>query len=341
MKQIDFAQSLNCSGLPEGTEAILRESAILVTSYPDYSHSLLKELLEEKLGIPKEAVTFGAGTTEIIFNLPYILKKGEVLIPSPTFWQYEAANRRLDHSVINRFELKEEDDFKADYDELREKVSKSKVLYLCNPNNPTSKLYNVEFLQKLVEEFPETDFVVDETYLFFDENFDRESLMKFALSHKNLYVVMSFSKFFSMPGLRVGVLVSQPENIEKYEKHRIPYTMSPMAGTVLEHVLKDQRFILDSRTRYRDQIGEAYRLGKEQLPPDSCKLIKPEGPFMLVKLLQDATASQVEKTLADKDILIRDCTEMQGLGEKWIRVSCRNREDMSLLFTNLTDILNK
>lgn len=340
MKEIDFSLNLNFLGAPEGTEDVARDAAILITRYPDHSSKELKELAENKFGVDKNAVTFGAGTTEIIYNLPHVLRRGRVLIPRPSFWQFKAASRRDGRQIV-RMDTTEEEDFRLEYEELRSHIEESSVVFLCNPNNPTSRLFKTKEIKDLVDQFPDVDFVVDETYLLFMDDFDIRSLMQFAPSRKNLYVITSLSKFFVIPGLRLGMMVSSTQNIRRYEEGVAPYTVSPMAGKVLGHVLNDEAFIDTTRATYKEKIPEAYALGTKMLPHDQCTLIKPEGPFMLIKLTQGTTSGMVRDALANLGIMVRDCEEIEGLGNQWIRASCRSTEEMTLLFSNLADILRR
>lgn len=340
MKEIDFAFNLNFLGTPEGTEDVAKDAAVLISRYPDHSSKELKELVEKKFGVDKSAVTFGAGTTEIIYNLPHVLRRGRVLIPSPSFWQFKVASQRNDRQVV-RLDTTAEKDFELEYENLLSHLKESSVVFLCNPNNPTSRFLKTDEIKDLVNKFPDVDFVVDETYLLFMDDFDTRSLMLFASSRKNLYVVTSFSKFFVIPGLRLGMMVSSPKNISRYEEGVAPYTVSPMAGPILGHVLNNQAFIDAARATYKEKIPEAYRLGTEILPSDRCTLLKPEGPFMLIKLTQATTSGIVKNALADLGIMVRDCEEIEGLGNQWVRASCRSTEDMTLLFSSMADILHR
>lgn len=341
MKTLDFAQNLNSLGMPEGTVEVLRDSVQLCSKYPEeYSHDDLKRVFAETNNLDSSTVTFGAGTTEIIYNLPRILKEGRVLIPSPTFWQYIASNQR-EKKQMARFPIGPVSDFQVDYDELKEELGKSAVVYLCNPNNPTSKLYDTEMIKKFATEYQDVDFVIDETYLLFLLEFQRRTLMAFAATVKNVYVVISFSKFYSIPGLRAGVLVSSPENIQKYEKNMIPYTLSSVSLPAVKHVLQDKGFIDSARQVFNDRIKETYNLAMDILPQEDVKIVKPEGPFIMLGFAEGISSTEIERKLRERGMLVRDCAAMDGLNDKWIRASCRNNDEMERLFINLSEIVQQ
>jgi len=337
----DFAQNLNYLGFPGGTREVLRNSVGRCSEYPEpYSQDDLKRIFAEKNGIDSSTVTFGAGTTELIYSLPRILNEGSVLIPSPTFWEYKAANLR-EKKDITRLNLDPELDFQVDYDELEEEICKAGVVYLCNPNSPTSQLYDTEILKKFATDHPEVDFVIDETYLAFLPEFQEKSLMDFAASVQNIYIVMSLSKLYAAPGLRAGVLVSSADNIKKYEEEMIPYTLSPISIPAVEHILQDEGFIDRTRMSSAYRIREIYRLALDTLPQDAVKVIKPEGPFILIGLNKDLSSVKIESQLRERGLLVRDCSKIDDLGESWIKISCRSLDEMVKLFINLSDIICK
>lgn len=339
MKTLDFAQNLNSLGAPEGTSDVLHNSVQLYLKYPDaYSHNDLKKVFAEANHLDSSTVTFGAGTTEIIYTLPRILNEGQVLIPSPTFWQYMASSLRERKQII-RFPVGPTSDFQTDYDKLRKEISKSAVIYLCNPNNPTSKLYDTETIKSLAIEYPGVDFVIDETYLLFLPEFQRRSLMAFAATVENAYIVISLSKFYSIPGLRTGVLVSSPGNIRSYESNAVPYVISSISVPAVRHVLQDQSFVNFARRTFADRIEQIYSLAMSILPRDTVRVVKPEGPFVLVGFKEGLSSTEIEKKLRERGLLVRNCATMDGLDDKWIRVSCRSSDEMTELFTNLSDII--
>jgi len=338
---LDFAQTLNSLGPPEGTLDVLRDSAHLCLEYPEaYSHGDLKEAFADAHDIDPSTVTFGAGTTEIIYTLPRILNEGQVLIPSPTFWQYVASSVREKKNIV-RFSVGPDADFQVDYDKLRKEVGNSSVVYLCNPNNPTSKLYDTEMIKSLATEYPDVDFIIDETYLLFLLEFQKKSLMTFAASVENVYVVLSFSKFYSVPGLRTGALVSSSSNIKSYESNMVPYVLSSISVPAVKHILQDHAFIDFARQTFADRIDQTYSLATSLLPQDTVEVVKPEGPFILMGLKKGLSSTVIEKELRERGILIRDCSSLDGLGDKWVRASCKSSEEMIKLFTNLKETICK
>jgi histidinol-phosphate/aromatic aminotransferase/cobyric acid decarboxylase-like protein len=77
----------------------------------------------------------------------------------------------------------------------------------------------------------------------------------------------------------------------------------------------------------------------DMLPEDEVKAVKPDGPFMLIELLKKVTSINVERSLSKRGLVIRDCSSVDGLGDKWVRVFCRSPEEMKLLFSALQSIL--
>ncbi len=335
MDKIDYAFNMNFMGPPKGMKKVLKEAVSRLMHYPDHSHGRLRDAVSSSMDIDGAGVTFGAGATDIIFSLPHVFQKGAVLIPQPTFWEYEVSNARFAGTIINTWDLQEKDDFRMSFASFDERLDRTEVVYLCNPNNPTSKEYPAEDLRRHIEEHPEVDFVVDETYLLFDEGYDEKTLTRMAVDTDNVYVVVSFSKFFAVPGLRLGMLVSHPDNIERYKEGHTPYMTSPLAPPVLEHILEDKDFIARSRKAYGKRRKAVVKEASKLLDPDGFKVIEPEAPFVLIKLLKGAVAQRITALMERKGLMIRDCTDIKGLGPEWIRAAIRGRKEMVLLFEEL------
>jgi len=340
MNTIDFSCNVNPLGPPKG---LLNKVDLekLVSSYPDFTNQEAIKSLCEHYALQADSLAVGVGSTEFFFTIPEAFDISTGVVVVPAFWEYETSLRRAGKKVLH-FETQANDAFQIDFDGLRKLLSTIKntahALYIGNPNNPTSALTNPKDILKLCEEFPETKVIVDETYLLFRPDYDKLSLMGRVSEHTNLIVVTSFSKFFTIPGVRIGVCCSSQGNIEAIKKHQIPYGVNNLAQALIPYVLESSDFIRESREFMENERRRVYELakGNPHLQP-----YEPQANFMLVRLRdEDVSSEGIVDYLKQKNLIVRDGSEFSGLGKKYIRFSIRGSEDNNLLLKTITNYHN-
>jgi len=328
-------------GPPEGAIVAYHDAVDSIFEYPDPKNRELIDVASKFFNVKPESLSFGVGTTDVIYTLARLLKNdGRVLIPIPTFWEYAEANK-VAGAEVKTLQLDEDKDFKWSSEDLESNLEGVKTVYLCN--NPTSFLQSPQELIAVVRGHPGINFVVDETYLLFLEDFDEKSLIHFAAGEvENLYIVISHSKFFAIPGARIGTLISSPPNIETYNEAHPPYMMNATVAPLMEHTLAASKYIESARKQYRERIEKVVQEATSLLDPAKCKVLPPMGPFMMIKMLQGISASDVTRELSagpNQASTVRDCSDMPGLTPDWIRVAIRSEKEMTFLFKSLGLIL--
>ncbi len=336
-KMLDFAQNVNSLSVPKGLKKFVFKNSDSLLSYPDPKSNYLNLLISKFLEVKKECVTYVNGSTEIFFSLPKFLGKQIGLIIQPTFWEYEVANKKVGVKVQS-FQLRESQKFRLNIKELDKKISEEMVVYLCNPNNPTSTLIGKNKLLQLISKHKNTIFVVDETYLLFRKDYSKITLTMEAQSLKNLYVASSLSKIFALPGIRAGFLVSNPENIRHFTEWRIPYSNNSLSEVITTWLLKQTAYIGKTRTYYQIARKEFFNLLKKNFR-EKILFFKPEANFILGKILTHQTSTQIVKVLKRRGILVRDGAELSSLGNKWIRFTIKQPKQNKELMLKLGQIL--
>ena len=334
---IDFAQNFNALGAPKGIKDFVSQNVDSLFSYPQPQNTEVNFAIANLIDCKTESVNYINGSTEAFFNLPKFLDKPNALIVQPTFWEYKVANRK-NGIIAKTFALKESENFSLNVDVLEKRLEKNSVVYLCNPNNPTSTLTKKMQLVGVISKYKEILFVVDETYLIFRHDYSRFTLTKKAQNLSNLYVVSSLSKIFSLPGIRAGFLVSTPKNISLFSRRQIPYASSSLSEEVTKWAVKQTKFITETRNYYLKTREIFYEdlvksLKRKLLP------FRPEANFILAKILTSQTSSDVIARLKTKGLLIRDGKDFKGLNNKWIRFAIKTKEENEILIKNLRDIL--
>lgn len=342
MENIDFSSNINPLDLPPGLlDKIDLEK--LVSFYPDHTNREAIKSLSEYYALPQENLAVGNGSTDFFFTIPDALKIGTGIVVAPAFWEYGTSLKHADKKVWY-FKTRAQDGFQIDLAKLRGLLSTAiqektnLALYLSNPNNPTSKLTNPKEILKLCEEFPAIKFIVDETYLLFRQDCNNLSLIRDAPKHKNLVVITSFSKFFTVPGVRIGVCYSSKENIKAITKRQIPYGVNNLAQSLIPYLLKSHTFIKESREFMENERRRVYQLVKEN---SHLQPYEPQANFMLVKLRDaDVSSADIVNYLWQNGVIVRDGSEFLGLGKKYIRFSIRGSKDNDLLLRIINSYYN-
>ena len=338
MHYLDFAQNFNSLGEPAGLENFLASEIKRIFIYPDYRQEMLIKSLAKSFHLPEKSIAVGNGATEILFILPQALKKGKILIVVPTFWEYLFANQRQPGNRLSFYALPEKSGFNIDFQELGKKIKGAVAVYLCNPNNPTSTLADKKKLWRLIKYNPKTDFIIDETYLIFRSDYQKQSLLRMADSVKNLYVVSSLSKIFSVPGLRIGFLSAHQDNIKKYKSLTIPYLANPLVEVAVPRLLAKKNYLKKTRDYYSRQKVKVYNILSRQFK-NKLKVFNPEANFMLIKILTKNNSTDIVSQLKKHDIIIRDGAEFKELGKKWLRVAIKTDEENNKLVKTLNKII--
>ncbi|HLD92357.1 MAG TPA: aminotransferase class I/II-fold pyridoxal phosphate-dependent enzyme [Patescibacteria group bacterium] len=331
MKMVDYSNNLNGIKPPDYILGMIKDNYSVFMEYDGQEPIIAISSISKFSGISTKNITWCNGTTQAFFTLPRVLPTGKVLIIGPTFWEYPMANERIKENKITFYLTNEENNFVPEYTRLSEKIKDSKVVYLCNPNNPTSVMYDKGKIVDLIKSNSEVYFVVDETYLMFREDYSNQTLTKLSCELPNLYVVTSFSKFYSLPGIRMGFITSCLENIEKYKKFSIPYIHNPLVNRLLPTLLDDKQFSQKIYNFYKlERIDFYNKLIKNNI--SVLKIFKPDANFILAKVLvKNYDGKSIEKILAEKGLIIRDASIYKGLDNSWLRFSIKSRKENRLL----------
>lgn len=326
---LNFATNFNAQGPPDGIQELVEgELASVIASYAD-SPQLLREAVGDYFNVPSACVAHGAGSTEILFTLPKFLEHTKAVMFTPSFWEYATANQALDNN-INAVKLSPEKSFIPDLDELAEHLKPTPAnVYIGNPNNPTATKIAKGDLLSLITDNEASEFIIDETYLQFDENFEEETLSEQATDIPNLHVVHSFSKFFASPGIRSGALISDEKTIKRFECLQIPYISSPLTEVVLPWLLKQEAYIEKSRREMTLRRVGAYSLCRQFLGEDA-EFDQSEANFMFIRL-KSLSGDGLGKYLSEQGITIRAGSELDASLANYFRFCIRSPHENLLL----------
>ena len=303
-------------------------------SYPDINYTNLRNNISDYIKVDSELIIPGNGATEIIYLLMKSIKR-RLAILNPTFSEY-GRGAKLNNLEIIDFHLKEENNFSIDLDEIQKNMDKFDSLFVCNPNNPNGK---VKDLNELLDLMIENDklLIVDETFMEFVGEEEKYSLINKIEQTPNLFILKAVTKFFGMPGLRLGYgVTSNKQIIKNIYEYKEPWTINSFAENLSNYLFKDKEYINGSKNYY---INERKFMLEELRKISRLKVYDTDTNFVLIKL-DDDEANSLKLELFEKyNILIRDASNFIGLDKSYIRVAIKSHNDNKVLIESLRKIL--
>jgi len=333
---IDLSSNVNPLGPPAGLCDDLVRRIETVSALPEVDNQGIIRCYADHLGISPDRVIAGNGTTQFIYCIPAVLKVNRALIVGPTYSDYADACRL--HGVSpDFFSCRESDDFRPDLAGLVQAAAGADAVFICNPNNPTGAFIPADELKRLCRQLPQVRFIVDESYLPFVADGERQSLVRSGID--NLLVLISISKIYRIPGLRVGFLVASPAIIAAFARGLWPWNVNQLgqaavhflcqAGPDLDAFIAETRAYLDvERMRFEQRLG---------LIP-GLRVFPSPTSFFLVRLPEGLSAAMVWAALAEERILIRDCSNFKGLSDRFIRISPKTPDTNRRVAERLADL---
>jgi threonine-phosphate decarboxylase len=240
--RLDCSSSVNPLGAPKKAIAAIKKNInSLIQIYPDPECRELKTSLSRYLGINSQAINLGNGAIEIIYWFVYTTSvRGRVVIPAPTFCEYEVASKKAGAEVtfvpLHNFEI--------DADKIIEKSRGADAVFLCNPNNPTGMLATKQ-VRKIIENVePSTRILLDECFIELADDPDANTMIEQISEFDNLVILRSLTKSFGLAGLRVGYCVCNPTLAKKLSTKKIPWNVNGLAQAAGVAALLDRKSVV-------------------------------------------------------------------------------------------------
>jgi len=331
---LDFSANLNPLGWPVSVAAAIQEALGQLVHYPDPRCLELRRDLAAYHGLAPEEILVGNGSTELIYLVARALGISRALIVAPAFSEYERALKaaRLPFefyltSEAHAFTLSgSPTELKAD------------LVILANPASPSGALLGPGELLPWLTHWQDSGALVllDEAFIDFVEE---ASLKTHLRRFPRLLILRSFTKFFAIPGLRLGYILGAPEVLAGLEAVKEPWSVNTLAQAAGRACLKDKDFMERTRvlvSEERERLFQALRVFQGLKPfPGAAN-------YLLVKLLLSGwTAGRLRERLLAYGLIIRDASNFVGLDERFFRVAVRRREENNRLLAALTDCLGE
>ena len=295
-----------------------------INRYPESVLSELQEELANYSGVKQSQVIVGGdGADEIIDVLAktFIDEGDEFIVPLPSYMYYEYLLQQYGaRPVYAKWNL---DENKLDKDSIVNAINeKTKMIFLCTPNNPTGTLIDKEVIKEIASNNPDILVVVDEAYFEYSEVTNKDLIDEYG----NIFIIRTMSKVMGLAGMRVGYGLACNEIIEYMHRIKPVFSLTRLSYVATLNTLRDKKYIEESIEK---GIESRQYLYDELSKIDSLNVFPSKSNFMLIGIKDTGfTASELSLELMKNGVIVRDCTSFKGLDEYWIRISiCTLDED--------------
>ena len=343
----DFSASINPLGVPLAARRVLQTAVGRIQHYPDPDGLALVQAIAGRHRIAPGNVLLGNGTVELIYAIPAALTIRHGLIVGPTFSEYERA-LRLSNARVTSVLARSEDQFRPPLDVVLERVKSPPSLrsgkrrlpidavFLCNPNSPTGQSVSRNSVYRILEEVKRHGgcLIVDETFVEFCEE---KSVIRRAVSDDSLLVLRSFTKFYGIPGLRIGYAVGTEKRVQAIRNRLPPWSVNTLAQEAARACLQDHRYRKRTLLFFQKE-RPVFRRALERIP--GFRVYPSSANFFLVELPRPLTSHKVQAALMEHGFLVRDCSTYPGLDERMLRFAVRTSNENVRLVKHLQHVVN-
>jgi len=298
---IDFSSNINSY---HSKPNITLTNAMLV-KYGDTTYSFLKDSIKKKYNIKKNQIALYNGATSAIFALIDSLKERKIYLYAPLYGEYEKAAYESKKQIIKIDRLKN----------LYEKPKKDSIVVFVNPSTPDGKYYDLNKLFKIWEK-QNCTVILDESFLEFE---NLKSFRDKIISYKKLYIIQSFSKFYSCAGVRIGAIFSNKQNIKKLKTPM--WNLSSFDEEFLTQRVDDSEFDKKSKKLHKTNKKELLRVLRDSKL--FTKIYKSDSNFILTK---SSKAKAIFENLLQEKILLRTCGSFDFLSDDYLRFGVKDKE---------------
>ena len=307
-----------------------------INRYPESQlHELVSEIAQYSGVKDSQVIIGGDGADEIIDVLAktFINPDDEFIVPLPSYMYYEYLLKQYGaRPVYAKWDL---DENRLDEESIFDSITeKTKMIFLCSPNNPTGTLIDKEVLINIASKNPEVLIVIDEAYFEYSEVTNKDLIDEF----NNIFIIRTMSKVLGLAGMRIGYGLACEEIIEYMHRIKPVFSLTRLSFVAALNTFRDKEYITES---IRRGIESRQYLYDEISKIDGLDVFPSKSNFMLIRVKDTGfTASELALELMKKGIIVRDCTSFKGLDEYWIRISICTLEEDEKFIDILKEVLS-
>ncbi len=302
LEVIKLASNENPAAPAPKAVAAMQAALPQLNLYPDGECYHLRQALAAHVGADPEQIAAGNGADGLIMQtcMAYVDQDDEVIVSRSSFPMYDVYATAMRGRLI-KTPLKE---YGLDLDAMRAAITpKTKLIFVCNPNNPTGTMVTAAEVDAFVKAVPQSVLVVfDEAYYEFVDSPGYPQTVQYVLAgRKNVMILRTYSKVYGLAGIRLGYAIADPDVLAPLAKIREPFAVNLLAQAAGVAALQDEEYLQHSVASnvagLRYLYGEFDRMG--------LFYVKSHTNFVLVRVGSEAPA--VVQALLAKGIIVRPC----------------------------------
>ncbi len=332
---LDFSANINPLGPAPRVREVLAGTFERIVHYPDSDCTELREALARLHGLDPAQVCVANGSTQLIYLIPRLVAGKRALVITPAFSEYARALAR-DCWNVEQFVLDSGNGFELPINRLAERIrSGFDLLVLGNPGNPSGTLYPYSTVREIIGicEAANCFLVLDEAFMDFCEE---ESAKHLAKKMDNVLILRSLTKFYALPGMRLGYAIGRAPTIARLAGLREPWSVNTPAQAAGLASLADAGYIAATRN-FVDAEREYLRAGLIAIA--GLAPYQSAANYLLAEIMQGPSAGDLAERLLDERILVRCCGNFAGLDDRFFRVAVRRREENDRLLEALAAVI--
>lgn len=333
---LDFSANINPLGMsPRGKAALEGAFEREAMRYPDIECRDMKQAIAAHYKVAADEVTCGNGATELMYAAMRALRPSVVYVPAPSFSEYRFAAKTAGIPVES-FLLDKNKNFAPADESFLAALPKGAMVFLGNPNNPDGQLLSMGTFFRFVRavEAAEGWLVIDESFIDFTEG--QASFRDEVLRHPRVIIILSLTKFYAVPGLRIGISIAAPA-VEKTLSHELcPWNVNGPVQLYITEAMQDEDYIEATRD-YVEAERRRMRLFLSTHP--ALTVYDSTVNFLLLRIKAEGKdGAWLERELLPRGLHIRRCGNYEGLGEDFVRVAVRRTEENDRLIAALKEV---
>ncbi|MFP5257832.1 MAG: cobyric acid synthase, partial [Acidobacteriota bacterium] len=329
---LDASASINPLGPPPWLRDVLSSAVSDLVHYPDPEATELIAAAVARYNAPASHFVAGNGTSELLYVLPRCTGLARAVIPSPAYADYGVACHKAGMDV-RRLPGSELDGFALHIDRVEAVLRSPSMVVIASPANPTGVVADAAAIVDMAGRHPQSLFVVDEAFADFVPGF---ASLAGERPH-NVAVLLSLTKSFAIPGLRLGLLAASPDLADWVRRSLPPWSVSALAQAVGRRALADADYLEATRRALvplRDKLAAGLAaLGLTVFPG--------AANFLLARLsMAGPSASEVcRRMLTEHGVALRDCSNFSGLTDRYLRIAVRPEAETRRILDGLAQVL--
>ncbi|MDU2181850.1 MAG: threonine-phosphate decarboxylase [Veillonella sp.] len=351
---VDFSANINPLGPSQRGLDALNAQLRYISHYPDATNDDVLNAIADTYGMDKHQIIVGNGAAELLYAICRLPGYTGAFVPAPGFSEYKEALEASKIPVRDIFYRPREDDngkpyFEVPYLALETFAAELKgqdgriIVFLGNPNNPDGTLLDKDHIRTVASMLKDANslLVIDESFIDFvgnDPLQDNEhSIRSLVNEFDNIIVVHSFTKFYAVPGLRIGAAFTNETLITQLQQYIPSWSVNTLAQAYTKAALNDVDYI----KRTKQELNEERAFMYNALDAiEGITVYPPSANFMLFQVNQEGiTANYINEELKKYNMIVRNCDSYVGLTNHWVRIAIKDHDTNIKLVDKLTDIL--